>query len=322
MPPAAPPPPAAAGLAIEARGLRKAYGGVEAVRGAGLAIARGEVYALLGPNGAGKTTIVEILEGHRDRDGGEARVLGHDPASGGRALRERIGIVLQTPGVEPYLRVEEAIEQYRGYYPRPRPLGEILETVGLAERRRQRVRRLSGGQQRRLDVAIALAGGPELLFLDEPTTGFDPAARRQSWDMVRNLRSSGATVLLTTHYMDEAEHLADRVGVLVDGRIAAEGSPAGLMARSAGAVVSFRLPDGGDAAARILGGAEGARALGGGRFELRTESPTVLLHELTGRAIGAGAELAELRVERATLEDVYLELTSEAGDGDGEGDGR
>ena len=321
MPPAAPP-PAADGLAIEARGLRKSYGGVEAVRGVDLAIARGEVYALLGPNGAGKTTIVEILEGHRDRDGGEARVLGHDPARGGRAFRERIGIVLQTPGVEPYLRVEEAIEQYRGYYPRPRPLGEILETVGLAERRRQRVRRLSGGQQRRLDVAIALAGGPDLLFLDEPTTGFDPAARRQSWDMVRNLRSSGATVLLTTHYMDEAEHLADRVGVLVDGAIAAEGSPAGLMARSAGAVVSFRLPgDATDAAARLLDGVGGARDAGGGRFELRAEAPTALLHELTGRAIAAGLELAELRVERATLEDVYLELTAGAEGGAGEGEG-
>ena len=317
--PSAAPTPAADGLAIEARGLRKSYGGVEAVRGVDLAIARGEVYALLGPNGAGKTTTVEILEGHRDRDGGEARVLGHDPARGGRAFRERIGIVLQTPGVEPYLRVEEAIEQYRGYYPRPRPLGEILETVGLAERRRQRVRRLSGGQQRRLDVAIALAGGPDLLFLDEPTTGFDPAARRQAWDMVRNLRSSGATVLLTTHYMDEAEHLADRVGVLADGALAAEGTPAGLMARSAGAVVSFRLPEGADGAARILGGFEGARDAGGGRFELRAEAPTALLHELTGRALAAGLELAELRVERATLEDVYLELTAGAEGGAGEG---
>ena len=311
---------AAGELAIEARGLRKSYGAVEAVRGVDLAIARGEVYALLGPNGAGKTTTVEILEGHRRRDGGEARVLGHDPAGGGRAFRERIGIVLQTPGVEPYLRVGEVIEQYRGYYPRPRPLDAILETVGLTEQRGQRVRRLSGGQQRRLDVAIALAGDPELLFLDEPTTGFDPAARRQAWDMVRNLRSSGATVLLTTHYMDEAEHLADRVGVIVDGAIAAEGSPAGLMARRAGAVVSFRLPAGlPDGGARLLAGVGGARDAGDGRVELPTESPTALLHELTGRAIAAGIELDGLRVGRATLEDVYIELTSGAERGAGAG---
>ena len=296
--------------AITVRGLRKSYGAVQAVRGLDLEIARGEVYALLGPNGAGKTTAVEILEGHRERDGGEVSVLGHDPARRDRALRERIGIVLQTTGVEPYLKVAEAIEQYRGYYPHPRPLDEIIETVGLSEQRGQRVRRLSGGQQRRLDVAIALAGDPELLFLDEPTTGFDPAARRQAWDMVRNLRSSGATVLLTTHYMDEAEHLADRVGVIVSGAIVAEGSPSELMARRASASVSFRLPDGHTG---ILDGIEGAHDDGHGRFELRVEAPTELLHELTGRAIRAGIELADLRVERATLEDVYLDLTSGAG---------
>ncbi len=299
----------ASDTAITVRGLRKAYGAIEAVRGVDLEIARGEVYALLGPNGAGKTTTVEILEGHRDRDGGEVSVLGHDPARHEHALRERIGIVLQTTGVEPYLKVDEAIEQYRGYYPQPRPLDEIIETVGLGEQRGQRVRRLSGGQQRRLDVAIALAGDPELLFLDEPTTGFDPAARRQAWDMVRNLRSSGATVLLTTHYMDEAEHLADRVGVIVKGEIVAEGAPAELMAQRAAAVVSFRLPEG---HAAILDGIEGARDDGSGRYELSADSPTELLHELSGRAIAAGIELADLRVERATLEDVYLDLTSRA----------
>ncbi len=298
--------------AITVRGLRKSYGAIEAVRGVDLEIARGEVYALLGPNGAGKTTTVEILEGHRSRDAGEVRVLGHDPARRKLEFRQRIGIVLQSPGVEPYLNVAEAIEQYRGYYPQPRPLDEIIELVGLTAQRGQRVRKLSGGQQRRLDVAVALAGGPELLFLDEPTTGFDPAARRQAWDMVRNLRSSGATVLLTTHYMDEAEHLADRVGVIVDGAIVAEGSPAELMALNAAATVSFRLPPAHDA---VLDGIEGARDDGDGRYALRSESPTALLHELTGRAIAAGIELADLRVERATLEDVYLDLTSGSGGG-------
>lgn len=297
-------------LAIRTQGLRKSYGAVEAVRGVDLAVAHGEVFTLLGPNGAGKTTTVEILEGHRDRDGGEVRVLGHDPASRPLALRRRIGIVLQTTGVEPYLNVAEAIEQYRGYYPHPRPLDEIMEMVGLAGQRDQRVRRLSGGQQRRLDVAIALAGDPDLVFLDEPTTGFDPAARRQAWDMVRNLRASGATVLLTTHYMDEAEHLADRVGVIVGGRMAAEGTPGELMARSADALVSFRLPP---EHAHILDGIEGVRGDEQDRFVAPAESPTALLHELTGRAVGAGVELGELRVERATLEDVYLELTSGAG---------
>ncbi|MXW34748.1 MAG: ABC transporter ATP-binding protein [Chloroflexi bacterium] len=296
-------------LAIQTQSLRKAYGAVEAVRGVDLAIGHGEVYALLGPNGAGKTTTVEILEGHRERDGGEVSVLGHDPARREPALLRRIGIVLQTPGVEPYLNVAEAIEQYRGFYPHPRPLDEIIEIVGLTEQRGQRIRKLSGGQQRRLDVAIALAGDPELLFLDEPTTGFDPAARRQAWDMVRNLRSSGATVLLTTHYMDEAEHLADRVGVIVDGAMVAEGTPEDLMASSPAAVVSFRLPPD---HSHLLDGVEGARASGDGRYEVRTESPTALLHDLTGRALEAGSELAELRVERATLEDVYLDLTSEA----------
>ena len=296
-------------LAIRAQGLRKSYGAVEAVRGVDLAIDHGEVYALLGPNGAGKTTTVEILEGHRERDGGEVSVLGHDPARREPAMLRRIGIVLQTPGVEPYLNVAEAIEQYRGFYPHPRPLGEIIELVGLTEQRDQRIRKLSGGQQRRLDVAIALAGDPELLFLDEPTTGFDPAARRQAWDMVRNLRSSGATVLLTTHYMDEAEHLADRVGVIVGGEMVAEGTPEDLMASSAAAVVSFRLPPD---HSHLLDGVEGARDSGDGRFEVRTESPTALLHDLTGRALDAGTELAELRVERATLEDVYLDLTSGA----------
>ena len=228
-------------LAIYARDLRKSYGAVEAVRGVDLAIARGEVYALLGPNGAGKTTTVEVLEGFRERSGGEARVLGHDPARHERALKERIGIVLQATSAQPYLTVAETIDLFRGYFPAPRPLDEILEVVGLAEQRATRVRKLSGGQQRRLDVAIGLAGDPELLFLDEPTTGFDPSARRNAWELVRNLRALGATVLLTTHYMDEAEQLADRVGVIVEGRIVAEGAPAELIGRHTASAIRFAV---------------------------------------------------------------------------------
>ena len=234
-------PAALDGLAIEARGLRKSYGEIEALRGVDLAIARGEVYALLGPNGAGKTTTVEILEGFRERSGGEALVLGRDPAAHDRELKARIGIVLQGTGVQPFLTVEETIDLYRGFFPRPRPCEEVLELVGLTEQRSRRVRKLSGGQQRRLDVAIGLAGDPELLFLDEPTTGFDPSARRGAWELVHNMRALGKTVLLTTHYMDEAEQLADRVGVLVEGRIVAEGTPAELIGRRAETAIRFRL---------------------------------------------------------------------------------
>ena len=204
-------------LAIEVRGLRKSYGKTEAVRGVDLRVSKGEVFALLGPNGAGKTTIVEILEGHRDRTAGDVSVLGYDPGRGERALKQRIGIVLQSTGVEPYLSVEETIDLFRGYFPHPLPLDEILDAVGLSEQRRARVRRLSGGQQRRLDVAIGLAGDPELLFLDEPTSGFDPSARRGAWEMVRTLKSLGKTVVLTTHYMEEAETLADRVAIIGEG---------------------------------------------------------------------------------------------------------
>ena len=209
--------------AIEVRGLHKSYGQVEAVRGIDLFVSKGEVFALLGPNGAGKTTMVEILEGHRDRSAGDVSVLGYDPGRNDRALKRRIGIVLQSTSVEPYLSVEETINLFRGYYPHPLPLEQILEAIGLREQRRTRVKRLSGGQQRRLDVAIGLAGDPELLFLDEPTTGFDPSARRGAWEMIRNLQSLGKTILLTTHYMNEAEHLADRAAIIVDGEIVAKG---------------------------------------------------------------------------------------------------
>ena len=303
---------ASSGLAVEARGLRKSYGDVEAVRGVDLAIARGEVYALLGPNGAGKTTTIEILEGFRDRSGGEAWVLGRDPAAHDPALKARLGIVLQSTGVHPYLTVEETIELYRGYFPRPRPREEVLELVGLTAQRGTRVRKLSGGQQRRLDVAIGLAGDPELLFLDEPTTGFDPSARRDAWELVRNLRALGKTVLPTTHYMDEAEQLADRVGVLVDGRIVAEGTPAELIGRRRETTIHFRLPA---ETPPPPVGLEGAPAEDGARV-LTTTEPTRSLFELTRWATEQGLELEELSVRRASLEDVYLELTQGASGSD------
>ena len=296
-------------MAIAVRGLHKSYGEIEAVRGIDLRVARGEVFALLGPNGAGKTTTVEILEGHRDRDAGDVEVLGHDPARNERAFKQRIGIVLQTTGVEPYLTVAETIELFRGYYPHPRPLEETLEVVGLGELRELRVRKLSGGQQRRLDVAVGLAGDPELLFLDEPTTGFDPSARRQAWEMVRNLRSLGKTVFLTTHYMDEAEQLADRVAIIVRGAIVAEGAPAGLIGRDDSTTITFRLrPE----ARSVLDGIPDAVATDDGLVTIRTTSPTSALHELIRRATERSVELDELTVSRRSLEDVYLELTRAA----------
>ena len=289
---------------IEVRGLRKRYGEVEAVRGIDLRIERGEVFALLGPNGAGKTTTVEILEGHRTRSGGEVRVLGFDPGRNEVALKERTGIVLQHTGLEPYLTVAETVDMFRGFYPRPLPLDEVLEVVGLEEQRDQRVRRLSGGQQRRLDVAVGLAGDPELLFLDEPTTGFDPTARRGAWTMIRNLRTLGKTVLLTTHYLDEAQALADRVAIMVRGEIVAEDTPAGLVAADADAVIRFRAPEG---AALPMG--LGMRETEGGLIEARTADPTRDLHTLTNWALEAGVALEDLTVSRLSLEDVFLRLT-------------
>ena len=296
--------------AISVKGLRKSYGEVEAVRGVDLHVSRAEVFALLGPNGAGKTTIVEILEGYRDRDAGEVDVLGHDPARNERALKRRIGIVLQSTAVEPYLTVAETVDMFRGYYPAPRPLDEILEVVGLAGRRDTRVRTLSGGQQRRLDVAVGLAGDPELLFLDEPTTGFDPSARRAAWEMVRNLRSLGKTVFLTTHAMDEAEYLADRVAILVAGEIVVEGAPSELMSRKPTATIAFRLPPGSAALPAAL---PGVTAIEHDRVTLRTADPTKALYELTRWATEQAFELEELTVSRTSLEDVYLELAGDAG---------
>jgi ABC-2 type transport system ATP-binding protein len=293
-------------LAIETRALKKSYGDVEAVRGIDVTVTHGEVFALLGPNGAGKTTTVEILEGYRKPSSGEVRVLGHAPEKQERAFKDRIGIVLQETGIERFLTVAEAVDMFRGYYPHPRDRDEVIELVGLDEKRNTLVRKLSGGQQRRLDVAIGLAGDPDLLFLDEPTTGFDPAARRGAWEMVHNLKSLGKTVFLTTHYMDEAQNLADRVAIIVGGLIVAEGSPAELVG-SRGDVtrVTFRLPDGAPhPPASLTGGAEP-----GGRISIETAEPTKLLHGLTSWAITEGVGLLDLTVSKPSLEDVYLELT-------------
>jgi ABC-2 type transport system ATP-binding protein len=293
--------------AIDVRGLRKSYGAVEAVSGVDITIATGEVFALLGPNGAGKTTIVEILEGHRRPDAGTVSVLGFDPAHAERAMKERIGIVLQSTSIEQFLTVAEVIEMYRGYYPKPRPLDEIIEVVGLTEKRDERVKKLSGGQQRRLDVAIGLAGDPELLFLDEPTTGFDPGARRRMWDAVKNLVSLGKTIFLTTHYMDEAQELANRVAVITEGRIVAEGPPGTLAGRETShTIVRFRLPERAPALPRSLKKAVSQKD---GRIEIEAADPLKVLHELTGWALEKSVTLDELEVSRPTLEDVYLRLT-------------
>lgn len=292
-------------VAIEVRGLRKSYGDVEAVAGIDLSVGVGEVFALLGPNGAGKTTSVEILEGYRERSAGEVSVLGHDPAKRERAFRRRIGIVLQSTGIDPYLTVRETVDMFATYYPQPRNVDEVLDLVGLDEKRDTRVLKLSGGQQRRLDVAIALAGDPELLFLDEPTTGFDPGARRNAWVIVQNLTALGKTVFLTTHYMDEAQTLANRVAVISRGLIVAEGPPSSLGGRDvAVSIIRFRAPDGADPPEIARGVVRTANG-----YELRSSDPTRALHELTGWAIDHRVELEGLEVTRPTLEDIYLELT-------------
>ena len=293
--------------AISVRGLRKSYGELEAVKGIDLDVRGGEVFALLGPNGAGKTTTLEILEGYRTRSGGEVSVLGHDPGQRDRQLQERVGICLQTTGIERYLSVVEVLRLYRGYYPRPRPVDELLDLVGLAEQADVRVRRLSGGQRRRLDLAVALSGDPELLFLDEPTTGFDPGARRQAWDMVKRLTGSGRTVLLTTHFMDEAQVLADRLAVLVDGRIVALGTPAEVVGQGSTTTrIRVRLPAGAPPVPGTLSAEPVAQP--DGAVELRTDQPTELVHALTGWAIDAGFVFDEISVTRPSLEDAYLEL--------------
>src|SRR5437764_438216 len=279
-------------MAIEVSGLRKRYGELEAVRGVCFSVGRGEVFGLLGPNRAGKTTTVEILEGYRERTAGEVAVLGYDPASRDRGLRSRVGIVLQSSGFYPRATVREAVEHFGAAYPRPRNPDETIALVGLEGKGDTRAGQLSGGQQRRLDLALALVGDPELIFLDEPTTGFDPAARRTAWSAIRRLKELGRTLLLTTHYLDEAQELADRVAIIKDGRIVAEGPPSELSPERTSYRVSF------------------TRA--GERITLETDEPTELLHRITSEALDRGERLENLSVSRPSLEDVYLELTADA----------
>jgi ABC-2 type transport system ATP-binding protein len=277
--------------ALAVRELRKSYGEVAAVAGISFTVEQGEVFGLLGPNGAGKTTTVEILEGYRTRDGGDVTVLGVDPEHGGSALRERIGVVLQASDMPPTLTVREVHRMFAGYYAKPRDIDEVIALVGLEEKSGARVKTLSGGQKRRLDLGIALVGDPELLFLDEPTTGFDPAARRTAWELVRSLRALGKTILLTTHYLDEAQQLADRVAVISDGRIVKQGSPASLIGSAPKVEIRYREDD--------------------REVVIETDEPTRLLAELTGAAAAAGRELDSLEVVRPSLEDVYLGLIDE-----------
>ena len=294
---------------IEVEGLRKSYGSLIAVKGVDLTVSEGEVFALLGPNGAGKTTTVEILEGFRTRDAGRVSVLGVDPATHARRLREQMGIVLQSTGIDPYLTVAETIDMYRGFYPHPRSLDEVITLVGLEEKRTAKVDQLSGGQKRRLDVGIALAGDPKVLFLDEPTTGFDPNARRHFWEVIKNLAKLGKTIFLTTHYMDEAQYLADRVAVISAGQIVAEGDPGTLAGRDrAGTTIRFRLPE----SARLPEAVNQKATVKGGIVELKAEDPTQILFELTSWAVASHVSLAGLEVTRPSLEDVYLEITRES----------
>ncbi|MEP6463104.1 MAG: ABC transporter ATP-binding protein [Frankiaceae bacterium] len=294
--------------AIVVRNLRKSYGDVEAVRGIDFEVATGAVFALLGPNGAGKTTTLEIMEGFRKRTSGEVQVLGTDPAAGTRALRERVGIVLQDTAVDPFLTVREALTRNAGYYPRPRSVAEVIRLVGLQEKAGTRVQKLSGGQQRRLDVALGIIGNPELVFLDEPTTGFDPSARRSAWELVRGLIGGGTTIVLTTHYMDEAQELADQVAVISGGKIVAAGTPESLGGRdTAAARIRFSLPNG-VAPTELQLPVEAI----GPDLVLRTDDEVRALHTLTGWSLDHGVPLLGLVVERPSLEDVYLELTGGA----------
>lgn len=289
---------------IEVSGLKKTYGDVEAVKGIGFHVDHGEVFSLLGPNGAGKTTTTEILEGYRSRSSGDVSVLGLDPSKRERGFRKRIGIVLQSTGVDPFLTVRETIDMYAGYYPKPLDTAHVIDVVGLTEKRDTRVAKLSGGQQRRLDVAIGLAGDPELLFLDEPTTGFDPSARRNAWDLVKGLTELGKTVFLTTHFMDEAQYLADRVAVIARGEIVAEGTPDTIAGRDRMTPrIRFRLPAGAPRPPDV------GEPRSNGSYEIPTEDPTRVLHQLTGWAIDHDFGFEFIEVQRPSLEDIYLDIT-------------
>ena len=293
--------------AVSVRGLVRSYGQLRAVDGVSFEVDAGEVFALLGPNGAGKTTTIEILEGFRERDAGEVRVLGIDPGDrrSGRRLRSQLGVVLQELAVEPFLSVRQVLARNAGYYPAPRPVGEVIELIGLAEKADAKVKTLSGGQQRRLDVGLGIVGNPALLFLDEPTTGLDPAGRRTSWELVRRLAGEGTTVILTTHYMEEAEALADQVAIIASGKIVAHGPPASLGGRDQGAAtIRFQLPAGvtpADLPVAVVGE--------GPSIELRTDRELEALYELTRWALEREVRLTGLTVSRHTLEDVYLQLT-------------
>ncbi len=298
--------------AVVVEGLCKDYGSLRAVDGLSFAVEEGEIFALLGPNGAGKTTTVEILEGHRERTSGSVSVLGFDPQTGGRDYREQIGIVLQEAGFDEDFSPRELVELHRRMYPRRLGVDDVLELVGLEDKRDARVKTLSGGQRRRLDLALGLVGDPTLLFLDEPTTGFDPSARRKAWELVEGLRGLGKTVLLTTHYLDEAEHLADRVAVIVRGRLVAIGTPAELgVGGEATSMVTFRLPSG--VTSTELPALDGTMVRSGSDWQLETAHPTRSLHELTSWAVARDLEIPSLSVGRPSLEDAYLALVAEHG---------
>ena len=290
-------------LAIDINQLTKKYGDFQAVNNVSLRVRKGEIFALLGPNGAGKTTTVEILEGHRSKTSGQVKVLGMDPSENSTEFRSRVGIVLQETGIEQYLTAVEILEQFTNFYESPRSISELLEMTGLREDKDKRVKKLSGGQKRRLDVAIGLCGNPDLLFLDEPTTGFDPSARRAFWDMIKNLKTDGTTVVLTTHYMEEAEYLADTVALMNHGKLVSQGSLSDLKISNNQTSITFKFDE---SPTKLPADIQEISKISEGMVLINTESPTAVLADLTGWAISEGIELKNLEVSRQTLEEIYL----------------